>query len=401
MQETPEQPLKRGLFLPPLLQALISGTGLLVAVLMVILFFLSGFVNLFTGSASEDLLPAFSLAWSALLVAVLLLPSVVRSIRHLAGKPQQARERNLFPLALIGMLLWAPLVLLGHWLAGQPTLHWLWLPPLQVLAVALPIFFWVEAGRRRLREDPEESSHGVYGFGVVVTQPLVIVVEIILLVGLVVLFLLWASVQPDLLAELTRLGQRMMDAQMDPMLLESILLPYLQSPWLIYLSLMVGAGLIPLVEELLKPLALWLMVGRKLNESQGFMMGLVAGGTFALLESLSIASAAAPQEWSSIMVARLGTGILHVTTSALVGWGLGAAWAQRRYLQLGLAFLLAVSLHGIWNFFGLLLGIVPFLPDVVALPGLELVGPLALGVLSAVMLLIIFNGNQRLRRQQV
>jgi hypothetical protein len=401
MQDVHEQPLTRGLFLPPLIQILISGTGFLISLLFTVFLFLVGISNLLGGSISnQELLPFFSMGWSALLVAVLLLPSLMRAARLLAGKQPQEKERNLFPLALAGLILWGPVVLLGHWIAQQQVLPWLLLPPLQLLGVALPIFFWIELGRRKLSQNPEASGGGVFSFGVVITQPLVIIVEIILLVVLVVLFVVWVAMQPDLLAELTRLGQRMTNAQMDPKLLEAIILPYLQRPGVIFLGLAVGAGFIPIVEELLKPLAVWVMVRRKFSGVQGFVMGLYAGGTFALLESLGMLASATATDWSSVVVARLGTGILHVTTAALVGWGLGTAWEKHKYGQLGVVFILSVTLHGIWNMFGLLLGMVPYIPGMLLLPNLDFIGPLALGILAAVMLLIIIGGNRMLRSAQ-
>jgi len=399
MDEVQEQPLKRGLFLHPIIQILISGIGATIAILLALVLFAAGIISLLEGSAgADDFLPFFNMGWSALLVCALLLPSLIIPIRHLAGKPPSKTGRTLFIPALIGLLLWVPLVLVGHWIAQKGWVTWLLLPVIQLFGIALPIFFWIELARRKLNPAFSDYSWGVFSFGVVIVQPLVILAEIMLILLIGLLFLLWAGMQPELLNELSRLGQRVMDAQMDPNMLETILLPYLQNPKVIYLGLAIGAGLIPLLEELLKPLALWLMIGRKFSAQEGFILGLIAGGTFALLESLGMMASAGELGWSSVVIARLGTGILHVTTTAMVGWGLGAAWKRKKYVQLGGLFLLSFSLHSIWNLFGLLVGIVPLLPAPGSLGSLVVIGPLALGVLGIAMLLILVGGNRRLRK---
>jgi hypothetical protein len=38
-----------------------------------------------------------------------------------------------------------------------------------------------------------------------------------------------------------------------------------------------------------------------------------------------------------------------VVTTGITGWGLALAWQEKRYIRLGLAYLMAVSIHGIWN----------------------------------------------------
>jgi len=392
-----KQPHDVGLFLPPVLLLLLSGIGLLISLLLSVLFFMGGGVGLAGSSLPAESMTLLAMGWSALLFAGLFLPPLVKSIQQLSGKPGLPSQRSYFRLASLLMLLWLPLLLLGHWIATSGFLTWLFLPPLQVLLVAVPIFFLIEFARRKLTY-PQDGGWGVFSLGVIVTQPLVILLEIIGLLAVGGLVIAWLSQRPDLIDELNRLAQRLMDAQMDPRVVEQILLPYLQQPAIVYLGLAIGAGLIPLLEELLKPLALWGMVGRRLDEPAGFVLGLFAGGTFALIESLGMAVSATEQDWSSILVARLGTGILHITTTALMGWALAAAWKNRKYMQLGLTLLIAFSLHAVWNLLGLFMGVQPYLPAA-SLPNLDpIVPPLALIVLAAAMLLILAGANRRLRK---
>ncbi len=397
-----EQPQKMGLFLPPLIQLVISALGLMVSILIAIFIFVSGGLIVITeGFSSEELLPFFSMAWSALFIAALLIPSIVTSIRLLTGKnTSQIHHNRLFVAALVGILLWGPLVLAGNWIAGQGWLPWLFLPPLQLLGVALPIIFFIELGRRKLTQLKNGSGWGVFSLSVILTQPVVLLIEIVLLIFIGVLVLVWIALHPDLLETFTRLSQRIADSQMDQQFLNNILLPYLQQPGVLYLGLAIGAGFIPLLEELLKPLALWVLVGRKFSEKEGFVLGLIAGGTFALLESLGLLASATPLDWGAVLLARFGTCILHVTTTALVGWGLGAAWNNRKYLHLGIIFLISFLLHATWNLFGLLMGVSPYLSNNSFLTRLNTIGPLALIVLAVIMILIIIGGNRLLQKQQ-
>ena len=398
MTDSTKQPRTKGLFLPPLFQLILSGIGLSISLLLGALFILGGVFGLIEQSLSSELLTFFSMGWSAFLVGGLFLPPLVQSVQQLTGKETHFSQKSNFRAASILMVLWVPLLLLGQWIANSEFLPWLFLPPLQTILMATPIFFLIELARRKLNF-PEGGASGVYSFGVVLTQPLVLLVEMVSLVGVSIVVIGWISTQPAWMDEITRLSQRLMNAQIDPQVLKQIVLPYLQKPAVMIAVLAIGAGFIPLLEELMKPLALWVMVGRKLDESAGFVLGLFAGGTFALLESLGMVVSATGQDWSSIIVARLGTGILHITTTAVLGWGLAAARKNRKYVQLGLTFLVSFTLHAVWNMLGIYLGIQEYLPADTN-PVLKSAGSIALGLLAAVMVLILLVANRRFRKEQ-
>jgi hypothetical protein len=70
-----------------------------------------------------------------------------------------------------------------------------------------------------------------------------------------------------------------------------------------------------------------------------------------------VLSSNAGSEWVSLVVARVGTGVVHILTSGLSGWALALTWRNHRrhglaaYIRLGLVYLLAVLIHGLWNGF--------------------------------------------------
>ncbi|MEM5774557.1 MAG: hypothetical protein AAGU05_06100, partial [Anaerolineaceae bacterium] len=328
MTESIKQPRYQGLFLHPLILLIMSLIGLGLSGLFALLFAAAGIMGVAQDSLPGELLSLFTMAFTALMVGGLFLLPVTQAILQLSGRETRFAARGCLPIAAIIMVLWVPLLLLGQTLASRQILPWLLLPPLQMVLIAAPIFFLIELARRKLPH-PEGGGWGVYGIGVLFTQPLVIIAEMVVLAVLGAGLLVWLSSQPALWEEITQLAERLSYAQMDARLMQQILLPYLQSPAVLIGILAVGAGILPLLEELLKPLAVWVMAGRRMDESTGFVLGAFAGGTFALLESLGMAASTSLETWGSVLTARVGTGVLHVTTTALMGWALASAWKNR------------------------------------------------------------------------
>ena len=391
-----KQPRYQGLFLHPILSLVVSLIGLGLSILLVFLFVAAGVMALVQDGLNAQLLTLFTMGWTALLVGGLFLFPIVQSIQQLTGRETHFATRSYLKIATVMMVLWLPLLLLGQVVAARAILPWLILPPLQMFLVVTPIFFLIELARRNLPH-PEGAGWGVYGIGVLLTQPLVIFLELVALVILAAAGLAWLSTQPVLWSQITNLADRLTYAQMNPQLTEQILLPYLRSPAVLIGVLAIGAGLLPLIEELLKPLAVWVMASRKLEESTGFVLGLFAGGTFALLESLGMAASTDLETWASVLTARVGTGVLHVTTTALTGWGLASAWKYRKYLRLGLMLLVSFSLHAVWNAFGLLLGLERYLPESVN-GWLKPARSIVLVAMALIMVLILLIMNLRLQR---
>jgi hypothetical protein len=399
MQVTDGQSQWQSWSLPPLAQILISGLGLLVSLSLSAVLFLVGILNLVNGDLSaQDTLPMFNMGWMTLLVAGLLIPSFLFAARNLRKREISSSGKiKLFELSLVGLIFWVPLLLLGNWISNQPGVIWLLLPPIQLLLVAIPLIFLVEIGRRKLVPYKSGRDWGVFSFGVVITHPVVLAVEIVIMIFVGLVAFLWIISQPQIMNTINQMLEQLMNAQVDPSAIEQMLLPYLARPDVLFIILAVAAGLIPLAEETLKTLPLWLMLGQKFVPAEGFVVGLLAGATFALLESLSVLSTAVGGAWAGSIVGRLGTGILHTTTGGLMGLGLSIAWNNKKYLQLGLIFLGAVTLHGVWNFFGLLMGLAASLQPGSLLGSLGNLAPYILGFLALVLLTIVVSSNRLLR----
>jgi hypothetical protein len=73
----------------------------------------------------------------------------------------------------------------------------------------------------------------------------------------------------------------------------------------------------------------------------------LSGAGYALFESLALSSRGV--DWASLVAARMGTAVIHIFTASLMGWAMVVAWERRKYVILGLAYLAAVFIHGMWN----------------------------------------------------
>ncbi len=341
--------------------ALLSGLGLALSVLIGLALFMLGVVDLTRSQAGEAAASALvSIGWVSLMVAVLQVPSLVLSIRRLRGGKvgPEAPVRRGWLAATAALVLMIPLVALGGLLApASNTYSLLFLPPLQLLVVGVPIWWAFETGRRGLKGGTAQRGWGVVSVSTLITMPVVLVFELVAMVILGVVVLSFLAAQPQVMRELQNLFQTLSKGSVDPQAVSQLIDPYLKQPGFIFLVVVAGSALVPLLEEGLKPLALWPQVaGRKMTPSQGFTAGLICGAIFALLESLFSLSPAMGADWSGVVIGRMGTGLLHVTCSGLVGWGLALAWRREKYLQLGGLYLSAVFLHGSWNAISLLAG---------------------------------------------
>ncbi len=338
-----------------------------------------------------------TLAWSGLLLAGLSLPSAVLALRKLMGRaPVMRNGRRGLKLASLLLLVW-PLALLLAKSAVGSSLAWLFLPPLLILVMGIPTLWLTSAARAGLPAESLQRGWGVASFGAVVGPTLIILLEASLLVLALVAAGVWLAGQPALLAELQRLAESF-TLQSDPERLLELLQPYLEQPVVLAAGVVFIAVLVPLIEEAFKPLAVWLLAGRWLTPASGFSAGVLGGGMFALLESLGYLASAPAEGFVGFALARSGTLLLHVATAGLVGWGVGSALGEGRYLRLAWTYLAAVALHGVWNAVGILPALEE-LPGVIgSLQGVAWIYPYALGALCVLLAAILFGLNIHLRK---
>jgi hypothetical protein len=389
-----------------LFQALLSALGLSACAVAAGFMLVSGL--LLTGSGQimlrEQSGVLISLAWTLAFLAAAALPSLIYASRRISGHPAETPGKaNGLRSASVAMLIWPLILAAGRALSGSNELSWILLPPLQILAVVLPLWWFVEAARERLPSSSQQRSWGVINFSLFVSTPLVILVEIgLMLAGLAGLVLI-ISGNPEMVQAFEDFSQRILNSLSNPEALLRIYRPMLAQPAVIFGMLFGLSAVVPLVEELIKPLAVWVLAGRDLTPTEGFTAGALAGAGFALLETLFSLANPAADGWLALTVGRAGTGLLHISTAALMGLALAEAWQSGRYLRLGVTYFGVVVAHGLWNAFSVLNGLSEILAGTSGLvQNLYQIGqaaPYGLGLLALGMLLTLLMNNYRLRNQ--
>jgi hypothetical protein len=288
------------------------------------------------------------LAASSFVTGLLLLPSAWFSLMRLVGREEisQAAARLRLP-PLIWLILLGVTILSGYAVTRLQA-PWVYLlPPLHASAVVLTATWFFAIGSRGLALGSRQRFWGVLGSGLVFGPLLILIVEVAFLSALGILAIFSLAANQSLLQQLIPLLEQV---QISPEATEdlfNLLQPYLASPMVIYIILAFGAGLVPLVEELFKPVGVWLLSGRRLSAVEGFVLGMLSGAGYAIFESLSLTINS--EDWAALVISRGGTTLLHIVTTGLVGWGLAVAIQRGKYVKMVLAYLAAVLLHGTWN----------------------------------------------------
>jgi RsiW-degrading membrane proteinase PrsW (M82 family) len=186
----------------------------------------------------------------------------------------------------------------------------------------------------------------------------------------------------------------------------TVIAPYLMNPVVIILMLLVVSVFIPLVEEAAKPIGIWLLRKRPPTPREGFVLGVISGAGFALLESL-LAATSSDGSWGVAFLARVGGGVMHILNTGLMGWAIASFWKQHRLGRLARTYGLVVLLHGSWNALtvltvvgGLRVLTSPSQVDLLG-GGLVLVSILGLGALAVGGLIFLAVLNRRMRAAPV
>ncbi|HEX7974681.1 MAG TPA: PrsW family glutamic-type intramembrane protease [Anaerolineales bacterium] len=353
--------------------------------------------------AAQDLLSSMLMAATAGVGGLLLLPSAIYAFLRVIGRPASRPGRSpaiVRPTVLIFLL--PVVILLGNWVSGNPSIAWLFLPPLHVLAIGLPVWWLLYLGVRGLPFGSLQRRWGVFGSGLVLGPALILVAELAAILAFAVIGVIWLSGQPQLAAQFTALLQQLQSSNASTDQIIQALIPYLASPVVIVAVFVFGSVIVPLIEEFFKPIGVWLLVGRDLTPAAGLAAGLMSGAGYALFESLALTSSGG--DWALLVVARIGTAVVHITTAGLTGWALTQAWRQGRYVRLAVTYLTAVLIHGLWNgltltsvFAGLGAAQASF-PQIPLISRLGSIAPIGLVLLTLVVFAIMLHSNRVMRR---
>ncbi len=371
-----------------------------------------GFLLMITGF-SEGLptgLAALAIAGSAIWLGVLLLPSAILAMLRLIGVPVRADFLSQRGLRLAGIAIFLfPLTLfLGNWAAQQDGFASLAFPIIHVLATTLPVAWVIYLAVRNLELGSPQRAWGVFGAGLVLGPAIILTLETIVMMFVLILIGIVVLSQPELakqLTTLTHLFESDPNNLPDPDAVLTILGPYLTQPITILGALAFTSLLVPLIEEAFKPIGVWFLLRRQITPAAGFTAGVLSGAGFALFENLLLS--ANVEGWTTLQVARLGTAVVHILATGLMGYALVSAWQQRKIARLFMFYLGVVLLHGAWNTLSVLmtfgdihrsLGMSAETSRLIRLGELAPYGMIAMAMGSLIVLIWL---NARLRSDQI
>lgn len=329
------------------------------------------------------------IGWTSLLIGVAFIPALISAIFHLQGKAMPALSSFIQRIIQIALFIIWIVSIIGVLLISRYQALNLITSLLVIPLVLVPILFFFWIGARNLSLGNRTRVWGAVAFNFSIMMPVVLLAELVLFFFIFMIVAVWLSGQPELLSQIMMYTEQISNGLMDPLEAEQLITDLISRPIFLNGSILVVAVLVPLIEELFKPMAIWFLAGKHLTPSQGFVGGLIGGACFAMLESLGAVGIPAESEWLMLLFGRTGTGLLHVTLSGLVGWGFASAFYNRNWGRAILTYLLAVTIHGLWNFFALLSGIVPVLPISEEMNNL----PVLLGQIGVIVLVALFVIN--------
>lgn len=366
---------------------------------------ISSLFGLFTGRSDPAALMISSFAFGFQVIVLMLCGWFV--LQKASGREQADNTFRFpfFPWQIPAAIVMTGLgVVIGGAAAATEigVVGWVILPVLTILVIIPPIWILFGLGVNGLDLGPRWRFFATLGLSMTLAPLLMLVIEgmlaiLLILAGAVLLVISQSPLMDEIMSILPFL-----DGGTDPAIVLELLSPFITNPMFIGAGIGYIAVLVPLVEEALKPLAVWLFAKRIESPAQGFALGLLSGAGFAIFESLN-ASTDGTIAWSVIVSARAGTSLLHLVTSGLVGWGIASAFREKRFWRLAAAYFAAVLIHGIWNAAAAGTGLSTLGESVgrpewlfTFLPAL-LCGMLVLGI---GMVAVLVASNRRLRREE-
>jgi len=338
--------------LPSLLSLIVLVISLLLLVGLSALLTLASFIYLFKPAGNDPASTMISAAAFGFMAVVLGVCAwfVLKKVRGQAQAdlPFNLQFRKwlwiLIPVVAFVSLLFGGLISI----AELPWLSWLFLPALTLFVIALPIWLFLGAASNGIESGPRWRFFSVLGLSMTLSPFIMVVLELVALAVIIIAGAFYVvATNPQIALEIQSLNIAM-DSAANQEAVMRLLAPYLSNPFLIAVGIGYIALLVPMIEELLKPLAVWLFAKQIDTPAQGFALGALSGAGFALMESLN-ASADGSMSWAFVVGARTGTSVLHITTSALVGWGIASAFKQKRARRFFAPYAAAVLIHGLWN----------------------------------------------------
>lgn len=381
------------------------GVGFSFLEISLLLLLLAGSLLFPAGNALAEVYPLLNAAVMIVVVGCLMAPGLVFSLfeafhSNIHSPVKRFSNRLTFPnlLFVVWLVMMGAAFLLLRFL---PAAQWL-LPFLQIPAILIPIFWLYRISTRSMESTQTKRNWTLLGLNLGLQPVVVVVLELGALLAMSIIGIILISMQPGLVNTITHQLEQLALTDFNIETIDRILTPYLEKPAVLFTILVFIAGIVPLLEELVKPILVLRWFKKPLSPSQGFLIGLIGGSAFALWESMSALGNTTADTWFFVVIARYGTSILHMSTAALMGWAWMKSFRDHRFSRTAGIYLLVVALHGGWNFFTMLQAFTEFSVTTNRFP-LNL-APIAPIVMVTIVLLglgvLLFGGNRIVREQK-
>jgi len=388
----------------PIGQVILGILGALVSLIFTLIAIIAAVGMWINQVGPTEMLPFFMLATVGGLVLTSNTVSAALAFQQMGRKfheTTKTKGRNPFLISSLAMLAF-PLILIAGQLVNQSTGGWFLLPTLSLLALLLPICWMVELGRRGLPASSPQRAWGLISLSLTFMPVVVILAEVVVIVIIGVLVFSILSGQADWAVRFQQVAIQFAQMEFNLTYLEDLLRDLLRNRLVMPVLLLVVGGIMPLLEELIKPIGLWALRKRRMTPADGFSAGLMCGACFALFESAVLIAQLGGNEWWQSVLLRVSTCLLHITASGAVGWGLASAWSEKRSGRAILAILAAAGVHGLWNSMAIILLISEFLTGATYyLSNTLLSGLMGLILLGVLVALISINRALRKRANSV
>lgn len=338
-------------------------------------------------NTSDSSLQMALIAGAIFAIGVLLTPAAWLSLQRVRGNHSSS-------LQLPSMHTWAWIVIIALWIAAIALAQFLYksqgpiwfIPLMHFLSIALPVYLVVRIGVNHISLGSSQRAWGVFGSGMLLSPILAMFGEIIALFLFLLPAGLYLGANPDKMIHVQMIVEQI-GSNPDIDNIFHLLEPFIMDPLLVILGLVFLGVLVPIIEETVKSIGVWLLSDRLESLAQGFALGLLSGAGFALAESL-FATITPDDSWAINLSMRAFSGSMHMLASGLVGLGIAYARLEKRNLMLVSMTLLAMLLHGFWNT-GAVLAAAGGLRAMVSMPDLDILGTLmALIGMGIIMILI-------------
>ena len=388
--------------LPSLFSSLLFLLGAMFFFSLALVMGVSALASLLSGETVQANLTIFFLVLG--FEGLLLLITTFISIQKFLNKPT-VEKNTVFSLSIIQIVLCVIAagiaIIIGSQISSIDSVNWIFLPLLTIPAVVLPLWLLLGLTVQKLSFGTRWQTWNVFGLGMTLGPLILITLEVAVIIVGFIGFIFYIFTQPELVSELERLSNQMVLLGPNSEEALNLIAPYLTRPGVIFGALAYFALIIPAIEEIFKPIGVWLFAGKLESQAQGFALGALSGAAFALAETFGVSGQTT--EWGNLLFTRIGTGILHITTSALMGAAIVLAWRERRYWQLIGNYILVVSLHGIWNALALTFTfstLMEMLNQQGPLRTLQLPVSISMGLLAMGMFILLILYNRKMRDVQ-